>query len=390
MAADDAEAELDHRRALESLVGVPATDGNLVDVLRNGSQIFPAMLHAVAAATSTVDLLTFGHWRGSVGHAFADALAGRAGAGVRVRVLLDALGAGGIDRGLVERVRTSGAHVEWFRPLTNWRVTQTSHRGHRKVLVCDGEVAFTGGGGLADEWDGDARDESEWRDTAVRLRGPAVNGLVGAFVNNWAETARPIFDEQVDRFPRLAAAGPSCVQVVRGDAETGWGDISTLARTLVGLARHRLRISAGYFVPDHGTLAQLSAATRRGVAVEVLRPGPHGQNRLSRLASEAQYDALLQAGVGVWAFQPTAFHVKAVTVDGVVGSVGAINFNSRSLTLDDEVNVAVVDPAVVEVLDAHFDADLERSERVDPDRWSRRDRSQWAKEAMPGFFARRL
>jgi cardiolipin synthase len=389
MAADDPAPALHYRRALESLVGVPATDGNLVDILRNGAQAFPAMLEAIGAATATVDLLTFGHWSGSVGRSFAAALAERAAAGVRVRVLLDALGSGGIDRDLVGSVRSAGAQVEWFRPLTNWRVTQTSHRGHRKLLVCDGEVAFTGGVGIADEWSGDAGGPSEWRDTQVRVRGPAVNGLVGAFVNNWAETASPLFDEGVDRFPRQDPAGASCVQVVRGDAETGWGDISTLARSLLGLARHRVRISAGFFVPDDGTLEVLAEAARRGVAVDVLRPGRQ-QSALSRLASQAQYDRLLRAGVRVWSFQPTAFHVRAVTVDATVASLGAVNFNSRSLTLDDEVNVVVVDHGVARLVDDHFEADLERSAAVDPARWSERDLAQRAKELVPGFLARRL
>ena len=389
MAAEEDRPALHHRRALETLVGVPATDGNRVEILRNGDRALPAMLAAVRAASRTVDLLTFGHWSGAVGEEFADALAERARAGVRVRVLLDALGAGGIDRDLVGRVRSTAAHVEWLRPLTNWRVTQTSHRGHRKLLICDGEVAFTGGVGMADAWGGDARGPSEWRDTEVEVRGPAVNGLVGAFVNNWAETGGPLFEEGVDRFPCQEPAGRSCVQVVRGDAETGWGDISTLARALLGLARHRVRISAGYFVPDDGALELMAQAVGRGVAVEVLRPGGHGK-RLSRLASEAQYDRLLQAGVRVWAFQPTEFLAKTITVDGAVASLGPVNFNSRSLTLDDEVNVVVLDPGVVEVVDAHFEADLDRAEAVDPARWSGRDLAQRAREAMPGFFARRL
>ena len=390
MVADHAEPAPDYRWALGSLVGVPATDGNLVQVLRNGVEIFPAMLEAVTTATATVDFLTFGHWRGSVGQAFARALADRARTGVRVRVLLDAFGAGGIDKGLVEEVRSAGAQVEWLRPLTNWRVTQTSHRGHRKLLVCDGNVAFTGGAGISDEWSGDAHDHTEWRDTNVRLRGPAVNGLSGAFLNNWAEVSTALFDEEVDPFPRQAPAGRSAVQVVRGDAETGWGDISTLARALVGLARCRVRISAGYFVPDDGLLELLSGATGRGVSVDVLRPAAHVDTRLSRLATEAQYQRLFDAGVRVWAHQPTAYQVRAITVDGRVASIGAVNFNSRSLTLDDEVNVVVLDPAVAAVVDSHFEADLERSRPVDPARWSSRPLGQRLREAVPGFLARRL
>lgn len=214
-----------HRRALECLLGIPGTEGNRVDVLRNGDEAFPAMLETVRRARRTIDLQTFAHWSGEIGQEFAASLRERARAGVRVRVLLDSLGARHVDRRAVDAMASAGVEVEWFRPLTNWRVTQSSHRGHRKMLVCDGEFAFTGGLGIADHWRGDARHPGEWRDTNVAVRGPAVNGLRAAFVNNWAETGRPLFDEEIDPLPVQPLAGPSWVQVVRGEAETGWGDI---------------------------------------------------------------------------------------------------------------------------------------------------------------------
>ena len=386
----DAAAGHRYRRALECLLGVPATDGNRVDVLRNGDRAFPAMLEAIAAAERTVDLQTYGYWRGSIGEQFARALMDRVRAGVRVRILLDAFGARQIDRRLVATMRAAGAQVQWFRPLTNWRVTQSTHRGHRKTLVCDGAVAFTGGWGISDEWMGDARDHSEWRDTQLRIRGPAVNGLRGAFVNNWAETGLPLFDEHVDPFLPQAQAGRAGVQVVQGEAETGWGDISTLAHALIRLARRSVRITAGYFVPDRLALELLCEAPRRGVGVDVLRPAPDVEGRLPRLASQAQYQELLRAGVRIWSYRPTALHTRAISVDGVVADVGPVNLNSRSLTLDDEVNVVLFDRQAVGVLDEHFDTDLERADPVEPDRWNRRGRAEKAREAAVGFVARHL
>ncbi len=379
-----------YRTALQYLVGIPVTDTNRVDVLRNGDQAFPAMLEAVSSARSTIDLETFGHWNGSTGEEFASLVADRADAGVRVRVLLDALGGRQMDKHLIERMAMAGARVRWFRPLSNWRVTQSTHRGHRKLLICDNRVGFAGGTGFADQWRGDARHAGEWRDTSVRLQGPAVNGLLGAFINNWAETGQPLFEEDVDPLPLQPRAGPSPVQVVRGDAETGWGDISTLVRSFIALARRRLRISASYFVPDATAMDLLCAAARRGVSIEVLRPGPYVTSRLSQLASQAQYDKLLEAGVRVWSFQPSALQAKVITVDGSLASIGPANFNSRSLTLDDEVNVVVIDRQVASVLDSHFDADLVRAEEIDPSRWSGRGLGQRAAEAGPGFLARRL
>ncbi|HEX2064588.1 MAG TPA: phospholipase D-like domain-containing protein [Acidimicrobiales bacterium] len=379
-----------YRRALECLLGVAATDGNQVDVLRNGDEAFPAMLDAIGASTSTIDLSTFGPWGGTIGDEFAGAVAERSRAGVRCRILLDALGSGNMDRAQIARMAEAGADVARFRPLTNWRVTQSSHRGHRRVLVCDGEVGFMGGIGPHDRWRGDARDGTHWRDTHLRVQGPAVNGLRAAFVDNWAETGRPLFDEAVDRLPVQPTGGRSPVQVVCGNAETGWGDVATLVRSLIGLARSRLRICADYFVPDAEATQLLKVAVERGVAVQLLRPGSHAGSRTSQLASRAQYGELLEAGVRIWGFQGSMLNAKVITVDGEVGAVGPFEFKSHSLTFDDVVGVVVFDLDVVGVLDRHFDDDLARSEEISRDRWSERDRVQKLTERPLGFLARRL
>ena len=378
------------RRALEGLLGVPATEGNQVDVLRNGDRIFSAMLESIRAATSTVDFLTFVYWQGSIGREVAEALAERAEAGVRVRVLLDALGAYTMDKALVERMGAAGAHVEWFRPVNKRKFWENNHRSHRKVLICDEDVAFTGGIGIADEWRGDARHAAEWRDTHFRVRGPAVDGLRAAFVQNWGETGRPLFDEGVDRFPEQPAAGSSVAQVVRGAAQTGWSDVATLVRSLLALATERVRITTAYFVPDDATCRVLAQTARRGVEVDVMLPGPHVDKRFVQLASESQYAGLLNAGVRLWSYQVSMLHAKVITVDRAVASVGSANFTTRSLLLDDEVNVVVLDPEVTRILDDDFDVDLEHSTPVDPSSWPDRGLAQRAKEAVAGLGGRHM
>jgi len=375
---------------MEGLLGVPATEGNRVDVLRNGDRIFPALFDAVGAATSTVDFLTFVYWQGSTGDEMAALLAERAAAGVRVRVILDAIGAYSMDRSLVARMVAAGAQVEWFRPVNKVRFWEANRRSHRKVLICDEEVAFTGGIGIADEWRGDARGPGEWRDTHFRVRGPAVDGLRAAFVQNWAETGRPLFDAAVDRFPVATASGSSVVQVVRGAAQTGWSDVATLVRSLLALARERVRITTAYFVPDDATCRVLADTARRGVEVDVLLPGPHVDKRFVQLASEAQYAGLLGAGVRLWSYQVSMLHAKVMTVDGQVASVGSANFTSRSLLLDDEVNLVVFDPQVVRTLDDDFETDLAASEAVDPAGWPDRGLAQRAKEAVAGLGGRHM
>ena len=360
------------RRTLEGVIGVPATEGNLVDVLVNGDQIFPAMLDAIGEARRTIDLLTFVYWRGGIGTKFAEALSDKAGSGVRVRVLLDAWGASSIDPGLVSEMEDAGVRVRWFRPLHRLQPTKVNHRTHRKVMIVDEETGFTGGVGIADEWKGDARSEDEWRDTHFRVRGPAVDGLRAAFLDNWLETDPEVFDASIDRFPDQPQPGGAVIQCVRGASEVGWSDISTLLLALLQLAKDRIRITTAYFVPDDELIGQLSAASDRGVKVEILLPGPHGDKRFVQLAGQAIYEQLLEHGVRIWHYQPTMLHAKIMTVDGLVANVGSANFNARSMELDEEINLVALDPDLVRQLDRQFDVDLERSEEIQPGRWEDR------------------
>jgi len=370
------------RRTLEGVIGVPATEGNLVDVLVNGDRIFPAMLEAIGEAQRTIDLLTFVYWRGGIGTRFAEALSDKAGSGVRVRVLLDAWGASSIDPGLVSEMEDAGVRVRWFRPLHRLQPTKVNHRTHRKVMIVDEATGFTGGVGIADEWSGDARSEDEWRDTHFRVRGPAVDGLRAAFLDNWLETDPEVFDASIDRFPDQPQPGGAVIQCVRGASEVGWSDISTLLLALLQLAQDRIRITTAYFVPDDELIGQLSAASDRGVKVEILLPGPHGDKRFVQLAGQAIYEQLLEHGVRIWHFQPTMLHAKIMTVDGLVANVGSANFNARSTELDEEINLVALDPDLVRQLDRQFDADLERSEEIEPGRWEDRSVGRRVLEGM--------
>jgi cardiolipin synthase A/B len=374
------------RRALEGIIGVPATEGNAIEVLRNGVEIFPAMLEAIAEAQHAIDLLTFVYWRGEVGTRFAEALSERARAGVRVRVLLDAWGAHPIERSLLTMMEEAGVQIRWFRPLARWQVHKVNHRTHRKVLVVDESVGFTGGVGIADEWAGDARDEHEWRDTHFRVRGAAVDGLRAAFLDNWVETDDVLFQEGVDRFPEQPTVGSTLIQPVRGASEAGWSDISTLFLALLQLAQERIRITTAYFVPDTQLNQRLCAAAERGVEVEILLPGPYADKRFVQLAGESAYERLLACGVRIWRFQPSMLHAKVMTVDGVVANIGSANLNARSTELDEEINLVALDPELVGVLDRQFDEDLERSQAVTPGRWADRSAGQRLFERAAGAF----
>jgi len=367
------------RRRLERLIGIAATEGNALVPLRNGDEIFPAMLESIRSAEHTVDMMTFVYWRGAIAREFAEALADRARAGVRVRLLLDGFGCRLIEKHLLELMDRAGVQVVWFRKPLWVSPLKQNHRCHRKVLVVDEKVAYTGGVGIAEEWCGDARDESEWRDTHVQVRGPAVDGIAAAFAQNWAECAPALFDER-DRFVEHEPQGDAVVQVVRGSASFGWQDMQTLLRVVLESAQEHVRLATAYFAPDPYFVNLLCATARRGVAVDILLPGRYTDQRVCQLAGQNFYEDLTASGVRVWEYQPTMMHAKVVTVDRVAALVGSTNLNRRSMDHDEEVMLVVLDEGFTATLDGHFEEDIGKSVLIEGDRWRRRPLVQRARE----------
>ena len=291
----DAEARKQRlRRRLERLIGVAATEGNELVPLRNGDEIFPAMLGAIRSARHTIDMMTFVYWRGQIAHDFAAALADRARAGVRVRLLLDGFGAKKIERRLLDLMSTAGVEVAWFRKPAWLSPFKQNHRCHRKALIVDEHTAFTGGVGIAEEWCGDARNPSEWRDTHVRVRGPAVDGIAAAFAQNWAEchdeTLRrpgPLHGTPAGRL--VGGAGRSRLREHRlaGHADPHPGHARAPPRK-------SFRLATAYFAPDTYFIDLLCETARRGVCVEILLPGPHTDQRACQLAGQHHYTRLLR------------------------------------------------------------------------------------------------
>jgi cardiolipin synthase A/B len=381
------------RRLFEEAIGAPFTEGNRIRRLRNGDQIFPAMLDAIARAERSVELLSYVYWRGAIAVRFAEALAAKAREGVAVRVLLDAWGAAPMSRELIATMEAGGVVLRWFRPLRPLRLGQAMRRTHRKVLVVDGRVGFTGGVGIAEEWCGDARDPSEWRDSHFRLRGPAVRGLRAAFFGNWAEAVAgeegisdlpealaADGDAAEDDAPEAAAGGAAAVQVVRSSASFGWSDVAAMMDVAIASARRSLRIGTAYFTPDDATVARLVAAAGRGVDVEVMLPWPHTDVRISQLAGARAFTPLLRAGVRIQVFQPTMYHAKILLLDGGAAIVGSANFNRRSAWQDEEVCLVCLDPALARVLARDWEEDLRRCRPIELSRWRRRGAWPWLKE----------
>ncbi|CAM5644711.1 Cardiolipin synthase A [Streptomyces microflavus] len=230
------------------------------------------------------------------------------------------------------------------------------------------------------EWCGDARNENEWRDTHVQVRGPAVDGLAAAFAQNWAECQEELFDDR-DRFVASDRHGDAVVQVVRGSSSFGWQDMQTLMRVVLESAEERIRLTTAYFAPDDYFTGLLCAAARRGVEVEILLPGPHTDKRVCQLAGQRHYEELTACGVKIYQYQPTMMHAKTLTIDRIASLIGSTNFNRRSLDHDEEVMLAVMDCDFTAALDGHFDEDREKSVLIERGRWKRRDVLQRVREA---------
>lgn len=370
----------EYRNVLENVLGIPFTKNNSVEALVNGDEIFPAMLKAIEKAEHQIDFLTFVYWSGEIAVKFAKALSKKADEGVKVRVILDSYGANFMPEELSKMMETHGVELKWFRPLVRWKVWKTDNRTHRKVLICDKKVAFTGGVGIAEEWEGDARNPSEWRETHFKIKGEAVSGLQAAFMENWIETMGflPIDpDWENDHVDGADNVGNSLIQCLRTSASVRWSDIIMLYQTLIRIAQENIYITTAYFNPNNNIIQLLTEAVDRGVHVNILMPGRHTDKGIARLAGEDAFETLLEGGVRLWYYQKTMLHSKVITIDGKVSCIGSANFNHRSMLKDDEVNLVVIDEDLSSELNSHFESDLKYCEKVDEDRWN--GRSQWRK-----------
>ncbi len=378
-----------YKGLLEQTLGIPFTTGNNIQVLKNGDRIFPAMLKAIDQAKERVEFLTFVYWSGNIAREFAEALAKKAAEGVEVFVILDSFGCAKMPDELFELMKRKGVQIEFFRPMTNWKFWKIDNRSHRKVLICDGEIAFTGGVGIASEWEGDARNENEWRDTHFLIKGPAVFGLQAAFIENWIETGRPLkFDHTVkgDPDPEQKVA----VQVIRTSASVRWSDIVMLYQVLIKMARESIRISTAYFNPNSVIIDLLKDAAGRGVDVQLMMPGKITDQDVAKVAGDESFDTLLDAGIDLFYYQKTMLHSKIITIDGILSCVGSANFNHRSMLKDDEINVVILDEQVTGELNAHFLEDLEHCEKVEKGRWEKRSLLKRVLEQVTQLFDQQI
>ncbi len=364
------------RTTIAGATGVPFTRGNRLDLLNNGEEFYPAMLREIEAAQLSITIEAYIYWEGDIGRRFAHALAERARAGVRVKILLDAIGSSTIGADILQILDSSGCQVAWYNPIHWYSIGRFNNRTHRKTLVVDGRVGFTGGAGIADQWLGRAQDADHWRDVQIRIEGPAVIPLQTGFAQNWLERTRELVSGDL-YYPALAATGPHEALTIMSSPVTGASTVRIMYYLSIICARRRLYIANPYFVPDPAAIDTLIEAKQRGVDVKIMVSGMNNDNWLSRQNSVRLYGRLLKAGIEIYEYRRTLLHHKTMTVDGVWGTVGTTNFDSRSFAHNEESNVCFHDAALVAQMEETFRDDLLACVRVELSSWQRR--GLWAR-----------
>jgi cardiolipin synthase len=377
------------RRTMDQLLGRPIVPGNQVTALLNGDEAFPAMLAAIRSARKSVDLESYIFVSGEIATAFADALAERARAGVPVHVIVDWLGSKKIDEKLVDRMKSAGVQLVKYRPLRWYTLDRFNNRTHRKLLIVDGRVAFTGGIGIDEMYRGHAQDKEHWRDSQFRIEGPAVAEMQAVFLDNWLETDHPLLDGPA-YFPPLDSVGPELAQAVLSSPGGGTENLRLMFMLAIASAERSILISNAYFVPNTLAVEMLVSARKRGVDVEIIVPGPVNDAKLVERASRAKWGPLLEAGVKIYEYQPTMFHTKVTVVDDYWVSVGSTNFDNRSFRLNDEANLNVLDDAFGREQSEVFVRDRARARQVTLEEWRRRPITERLEELVGRMMRHQL
>lgn len=365
--------------------GIPFVGGNALKLLNNGDRFYPAMLEAIEAAEKSITIEAYIYWAGDIGLTFAKALAAAAQRGIRVKILLDAVGSSTIGNDILGILKKGGCHLAWYNALRLTTLRRINNRTHRKSLIIDGAVGFTGGAGIADHWTGDAHDDKHWRDLQIRIDGPAVRPLQTGFAQNWLEATGELVTGP-DFYPELHAAGDLHLQTIMSSPETGASTVRVMYCLAMSAARTSIDIANPYFVPDHVSIDLFRDAVKRGVRVRVMVAGVSNDTWITRLNSMRLYGALLDAGVELYEYNRTMMHHKIMIVDGFWSTVGTANFDNRSFSHNEESNVCLCDPDFARELSETYEQDAQVCERVTKEAWQKRSVLRKGAEALASFF----
>ena len=374
-------------RLLGALADAQVHDQSQIEVLTNGDVYFPAELEAIRNAKQSIHVEAYILYKGEISRKFVDALAERARAGVSVKMVIDSIGSFSTPNSYFDDLRAAGGRVEWYQPITWWNFKRFNNRTHREVIVIDGELAFTGGSGIADVWwNGDGK--PRWRETMFRVEGDLVTGLQTTFAENWLEASGEILvggdcfpteDIEQEDVPEHATAGLCVISSPQAGRSTR---ARVLFQVLLASAKKEILVTSPYFLPDESARQEMIKAVQRGVDVRVITPGDHADHLLTRRSSRSRYGDLLKGGVRISEYQPAMIHAKILLIDGIWAVVGSTNFDNRSFGINDEVNLAARDTALAARLEEDFARDWAQSKPVTLEEWERRPMSERVVELL--------
>ncbi len=356
---------------MDAMLGPGILSGNAITALQNGDEIFPAMLEAIRGATRSITFETYIYWSGDIGKTFANALKERSLAGVSVHVMLDWVGSGKMETSLMDELVDAGVEVEKYHPLRWYSIARLNDRTHRKLLVVDGRIGFTGGVGIADEWQGHAQDPDHWRDIHFRVEGPAVAQMQAGFMDNWIKsTGRVLHTDSY--FPALSSAGSERMHLFVSSPRGGNASMHLMYLLAVAAAQTSIDLQAAYFIPDDIMVEALVAARERGVCIRLLVPDKHIDSRLVRMASRRTWGELLAAGVEIHQYEKTMMHNKMLIIDHLLVSVGSTNFDMRSFNLNDEASLNIYSADFAQAMTRVMEHDLEGAPTYTLEQWQQR------------------
>lgn len=360
--------------SIAGLTGAPIQAGNRVEILQNGDQFFPALLKDIAEAKQSVHIETYVWWKGEICGQVADALAASARRGVEVRLTLDAVGSNKGDDELFEKMEKAGVHIARFHPFRIQDIGLINNRTHRKLAIIDGRVGYVFGHGMAEEWTGHGQDEKHWRDTGVRVEGPVVNTIQSVFAENWMEqTSEVIVGEKY--FPSLPAAGNVRAHMTASSPQGGVSRLELLFKLAITSAQKELLVQNPYFIPDGEIVGLLERAAQRGVKIHIMLPGAVTDSSVVRHAGHRRFEELLEHGIEICEYKKTLNHQKIMVVDGLWSFVGSTNFDDRSLDINDEASIGLIDPGVAGELRSAYEKDRADCPPISLEQW--RKRSVW-------------
>jgi cardiolipin synthase A/B len=374
-------------RTIEAHTDAPVTSGNRVDVLLNGDETFPVMLGEIRKAKSTITFAQYLYQDGSIARELAQAFAERCRIGVKAEILLDRHGSGNVPSDIIATMKDAGCHVEYFRRVEAdgiifpWKLLRYNYRSHRRVLVIDGRIGFTGGYGISEAWTGNGRTPEHWRDTNARIEGPVVRFLQAAFAESWLETTGIALGGD-GYFPHLESSGNLTAQIVKSSPTGGSFQNYMLFLLSINSAQKSVLITNPYFIPDPVMTEALLKAAGRGVRVVVLVPGKT-DSQFTYTASRSHYGPLLLGGAKVFEYQASLMHAKTIVIDGIWATIGSTNFDNRSFALNQEINVTIYDKGTAQRLERIFQEDLKYSKEITYTAW----RSRGIFERLFEFFS---